>query len=339
MQQISKIILMIFLGLSFVHTAFAMPRVNPFQVSIHATGQLDADQQNAFTLLIRRLTGREDALATPAFTKALHHADDYLQQFSYQEQNGEKTLLATFNSSLIKKLFIETQTPFWVQPRPAIMVWFADEQGSQRQLVGDGEKPSQQVKQDAHKYALATIFPIMDLTDSMAINVADVWGEFTQHVVSASQRYGTELSVMLKRYQDQGQWIQQWQLVSNQSPASVLAKGQLKGHDPHQLDQQMWQTILAKLASRYASVHSSISVGHVQLTIKQIPDFTTYRQVRQFLLDQPQVQQVELTQLSGQQYHFNIQLSGPWNDLQRALNMSQKYQNVINQPYIYRYQH
>ncbi|MFM2486403.1 DUF2066 domain-containing protein [Celerinatantimonas yamalensis] len=334
-MRILKNVLLMWVGLLCWHTVFAAQMVDPYQMTVASTGTLQVDQQNAFNHLIERVTGSDQALANPAIAKAASHAGDYLQQYAYQQQDGQKQMAVVFNRKQIEQMLIQAGLPFWADQRPLIIVWDVIEQKGQQAFVADGSDHATQLRTQAQQWALPIILPVMDLDDSMAISPADVWGSFVQPVTSASQRYNADVALMVKSYQDSNSALtNDWQLLDLHQH-QIIAQGHDQGSAQGAIDAQMWQQVAAKLAARYAVVRSTTSGGEVQLTFTHINDFSQYHQIRHFLTSQPSVVAVSLLMVNQDSYTFVVKLADAWQPLQAALNLNDNYQPIDNAPYHY----
>ncbi|MFM2478277.1 DUF2066 domain-containing protein [Celerinatantimonas sp. MCCC 1A17872] len=333
-----KRILVVLFGLCLSHAAFAMQSVDPYQLTVPASGQLSQDQQSAFKLLIERLTGDDKALDNQAIADALSHAGEYLQQYSYQNSQAHQQLLATFNRSQIETLLTQAGIAFWAQVRPTILVWYASEQQNQRQIDADGSASATALQQQAKNLALPMIFPIMDLDDSMAVSVSDVWGEFNQPIIKASRRYGADIALTVKSYLDNGATHLSWQLLDVHQ-GQLINSGDLRDDNSTDnaanLTSQMLKQIASQLAARYAVVRSVNSDSQIILSFAHIDNFTQYQHLYKFLMNQPSVGQVNLQQVSAGQYQFEVHLVGPWQSLQSALELDDNYTPIVGVPYHY----
>jgi hypothetical protein len=315
-----------------------MQSVDPYQVTVPASGQLSQDQQAAFKLLIERLTGNDKALSNQAIADAQSHAGDYLQQYSYQNSQPHQQLQATFNRSQIETLLTQSGVAFWAQDRPIILVWFASEQQNQRYIEADGSASAVALQKQAKDLALPMIFPIMDLDDSMAVSVSDIWGEFNQPIIKASRRYGADIALTVKSYSDNGSMHLNWQILDVHQ-GQLINSGELSGDlstdSEANLTHQMLEQIASQLASRYAVVRSVKSDSHVILSFAHIDNFTQYQHLYRFLMSQPSVDAANLQQVKADDYQFEVHLVGPWQSLQSALELDDHYTAVVGVPYHY----
>ena len=78
----------------------------------------------------------------------------------------------------------------WEATRPEFLVWVTEERGLERLMVG--QEPSLIVNRlilASERFDVPVRRPLMDLEDTMALSPAEIWGEFSGAVTSASARY------------------------------------------------------------------------------------------------------------------------------------------------------
>ncbi|CAG8998194.1 MAG: hypothetical protein CENE_00131 [Candidatus Celerinatantimonas neptuna] len=333
-----RYILILLLGLCSWHMAFAVQKVDPYQLSVPANGQLGADQKSAFDQMIVRVTGGSQALSNPIVAKAESRAGGYMQQYAYQQRDGKRWLSIVFNRSQVESVLTQAGQRFWGDLRPLTLIWYVSEQNSQQNFVADGSDHAQQLHQIAQNLALPVIFPIMDLRDSMAVSTTDVWGNFDQPIIKASQRYQADTALVVKQYSDDnlGTGLS-WHLLDLRSN-QVLGQGQFNGPSVANLDLQMFQQVASDLAAHFAVVRSVKPGGQIKLTFTHLDNFREYYRVEKFLSGQPSVASIELSYVDNNQYTFDIRLMGQWKDLQAALNLNPTYQADAHDPYLYQRQ-
>lgn len=331
-------ILILLLGLCSWHMAFAVQKVDPYQLSVPANGQLLADQKNAFDQMIVRVTGGQQALSNPIVAKAESLAGNYMQQYAYQQHDGKQWLSIVFNRSQVESILTQAGQRFWGDLRPLTLIWYVSEQNGQQNFVADGTPHAQQLRQIAHNFALPVILPVMDLQDSMAVSTMDVWGNFDQPIIKSSQRYQADVALVVKQYSDDdsGMGIN-WHLLDLRSN-QVLGQGQTNGPSVEYLDQQMFQQVASDLAAHFAVVRSVEPGGEIKLIFTHLNNFREYYRVEKFLSGQPSVASMKLSHVDDNQYTFDIRLMGQWKDLQAALNLNPRYQVDAKDPYLYQRQ-
>ncbi|MFM2482305.1 DUF2066 domain-containing protein [Celerinatantimonas sp. YJH-8] len=329
----------LFLWLLFCHTAWAVSNVDPYQLQIPSSGQLDQDQQQAFKQLIVRVTGSDQALTNPVIEKAESKAGNYLQQYAYLQQNGQSMISVQFNRLQIEKVLTEAKVRFWGVQRPLMVIWDVKEHDGQRDFVADGSDEGDVLRQQAQQYALPVLLPVMDLDDSMVIRTSDVWGGFTAPVIQASHRYAADIALLIKQYADVDKTqILDWQLLDLRTSQS-LGSGQQRSLELGQnIQADMWAAVADALAAHFAVVRSDTLGERIELTFTQVNDFSEYHQIDTFLSTQPSVGTSQLIAVSGHDYTFSVQLLSQWQELKNALDLTGEFKVDPQNPYLYQYQ-
>ena len=78
----------------------------------------------------------------------------------------------------------------WEATRPEFLVWVTEERGLERLMIG--QEPNFIVNRlilASERFDVPIRRPLMDLEDTLALSPAEIWGEFSGAVTSASARY------------------------------------------------------------------------------------------------------------------------------------------------------
>jgi len=138
---------------------------------------------------------------------------------------GKQLMLDLFFDKMeLRNLLSDAELPRWGANRPQVLLWIAIGDQKQRFLIGTeaedmlpllmSRQPDDEINrlsnedmvpeleieqvsidlkqiltQKAFRRGLPVILPLMDLEDSIAIDVADVWGRFVMPIRQASSRY------------------------------------------------------------------------------------------------------------------------------------------------------
>ncbi len=103
-----------------------------------------------------------------------------------------------FDAIALRRALDQAGLPVWAEERPATLVWLATDRGQgQRDILtsADGRggargSSARRLLLNAGKArGLPLILPLVDAQDRGALSFADLWGDFTDPVVQASQRY------------------------------------------------------------------------------------------------------------------------------------------------------
>jgi hypothetical protein len=119
----------------------------------------------------------------------------------YRRDHG--SLWAQFDPLAVRAVLDRSGQPVWGDERPTTIVWLAYDTGAgERDILGGGEATAgdatpadtaaglrRELLQSADDRGVPLVLPLRDSQDLAAVAYADVWGEFSDRVLTASRRY------------------------------------------------------------------------------------------------------------------------------------------------------
>lgn len=172
----------------------------------------------AITQVLVRMTGRADIARASTVAGLINNPQPYLQQYRYEQgADGQLELIARFDGDSLRQALIRDRIPTWQTERPPVLVWFAFDSGDERELVNSdsGQRPREALRLAVTELGIPVIFPLLDLQDRQHVRYSDVVGGFNEPVLAASQRYSTELVLMLRVVEARTGWHGSWALYRN----------------------------------------------------------------------------------------------------------------------------
>lgn len=183
--------------------------------------------QTALTEILVRVSGRQEiasGLPLPQIEAALMQPGRYAQQFRYHRvtlppevEGGQPqpglVLQATFDQTAVDDLLRRSGLPIWGRTRPVTLVWLAIDEHGHRFLVSnnDSHVVHQLLLSKAKRRGIPLRLPLMDLTDQSTVRLSDVWGNFEENILKASQRYQPDGILVGQVYQGfNGFWHARW---------------------------------------------------------------------------------------------------------------------------------
>ncbi|MDO6687969.1 MULTISPECIES: DUF2066 domain-containing protein [unclassified Agarivorans] len=314
---------LLILSLAFVFFPVSAAQQNDlYRIEASATGDNKQDQQHAFELLMLRLTGDASSSSNALVAKAKGNINPYIQQFSF----GDDMISVLFNESKVNQLLMQAQLRLWGKQRPNIILWYANEQNFNRDLLADSSQKEwlQQSRQQAQLLGLPIRLPVMDLEDSMAVNVNDVWGGFDGPLYTASERYATPLVLSFRQYPQGQSWQIQWRLLDGTSQVQ-LDSGQVQA-SLEQVGAEAMSAVSASLAARYGVVLGEGEAEASLVSFANVTSINKYVELERFLNQQPSVASVTLHHVQHDIFTFEVQLLSPWEDLQASLDIAPRLQ-------------
>ncbi len=234
-----------------------------------------------------RVSGRDLlTLMEPGVETALALPTRYVQRYRYEtrEIDGKRQLVlqVDFDPEAVNKVLRESRLPVWGRNRPDVLAWVVVRDRRGRKLL-TGDSPAQlrePIMAEAARRGLPLRLPLYDLTDRARLTVADIWGNFEDRILDASQRYQSR-AVLVGRIErvSRHRWRSRWTLYNEgrrddwegegTSLASVFGQG-IAG-----------STML--LAERYAQAAEVSQPGVVRVRVLGIPGLPEYTRVIRYL--------------------------------------------------------
>jgi hypothetical protein len=272
--------------------------------------------QSALSNILVRVSGRSDVALLPGMDSYLKQASRYVQQFRYrtvpepvvEAVSGEETrqvLWIRFNEKAVNQLLYSQHLPVWGKNRPAVLVWLVLDDRQQRHLISNDSRHEvrQMFSEQGQVRGLPLRFPLLDLTDRANISISDVWANFEDTVLSASQRYQAEAVLVGRIYQGfSGAWSARWSLYNegrrqdwesgDELLAGTVAQGVNQSSD--------------FLALRFARVQQAGDEGHLLIQVNAVNGLPDYNKVRNYLDSLTSVTRVHPYQVAGDEVIFQL---------------------------------
>src|SRR3569833_1885114 len=248
----------------------------------------------------------------PPFQPLLQQAEQWEQRYQYRATPGEPTaqsLVASFDREAVNQRIYEAGLPVWGSNRPQILLWLAVEDGGGRTLVGGDQRPDLQalVSEQARRHGLPISLPLLDLQDQNAASLGDVWGQFTEPVLRASERYQDD-GVLLARIYATGpnRWRGHWTLRHAGSNSSwESGEGSIADVVAAGLDDEA-----GNLAKRYALVLAPGVGDTATLVVDKVTKLQDYARVSRYLNSLDAVGAVAVEGVEGDTVMYRLRFRG-----------------------------
>ncbi len=278
-------------------------------------GQRAAAFQEAMSIVLVRLTGRQDAAASPDTEDIRRAAERYVQQY---RMTREGKLWVSFDSASVDAELAKRGLPIWGSERPAVLLVLAvDQGGGQRFVLSAEDEVQDPVAADlrdrmnslSQYRGLPIILPLMDAQDRTVISFSEAWGGFDQALAAAGARYGTD-SVLLGRLMMDAQFRVRWTLFSGDQ--SYRWTGGVDDGINGASD---------RFAQRYAVATGAAVEGEVGLAVTNISSLADYGRVLAYLEGLTAVRSVHVRRLRDDTAVFGLQLIGSLENVDRAIRL------------------
>ena len=215
------------LSLVMIPLAGAKPLATVYEVPLTCQTQQEGERhalfQQGFFQVLGRVSTDPQVASQPQVQAALKNIDDYVEQYTYEGH----TLLVRYNSAKLTQLLAQSGATRLRAENPAIVLWLALEQNNDRHLVGAESDPQvhETLKTLAQQQGLPLVLPLMDLEDVSLVTVTDVWGQFTEVLTTASQRYNAHTLLVGRAKREGDQWHSDWTLRHADVPTTWHIEG------------------------------------------------------------------------------------------------------------------
>ena len=227
----SRIGLVCLLGMPVLTLADVVEGLYETEVPVEGQSQDEREEaaQRGLAQVLVSVSGQEPAQLLATDQNTVPRATRYVQQFLYRSYRpGEaipergrsqkpytQKLWIRFDEKAVNQLLRSQNLPVWGKTRPATLVWLVVDDQRQRTMIGNNNE--QQVRPlleaIASQKGLPLRLPLLDLTDQARVKVTDVWGNFEDAILSASQRYQSEAVLVGRVYLTYGKnWHARWTL-------------------------------------------------------------------------------------------------------------------------------
>lgn len=320
----------------FLLTAFLLSPVawsapaGLYEVEVAVADQTAASRSTALVEALRqvvvKVSGSASAAASAPVKEALRTPARHVQQYSYRANEGaasaaEPLLLAVaFDKPTIDQLIHEAGLSVWSSSRPLTIVWLAVEQGSERILVGAGDRGlvKELLVKAAQRRGLPLRLPLLDATDRARVQADDLWSEFHDSILQASQRYAPQ-AVLVGRLAPAsgGRWQVRWSLYQGTTPQ----RWNQTGDKVESLVAYGIEATTDTLAAAGATVAEPQVAGGDELAwvVTEVRDMRNQRRVMDYLGALRGVSGVQLVQVNSDSLRLHISSSSGEAALQQQL--------------------
>ncbi len=294
-----------------------------YEAEVPVSGQQPTERERALrTALLQvlvKVSGGRAVTQNPGVTKALKTPSQYVQQYRYRivqrdtatssaQERGSSVLWAQFDREAVNRLLQRHGLPIWGKARPAILIWLAVERDGRRVLVGSDDPSTipSVLEGRAAARGLPLVIPLLDLQDQAGLRVSDVWGEFTDSIVSTSARYQSDVILVARAYELlPGLWEARWRLMlgpralrwSTQSDVLDIA-----------LDEGL-DRAADILAEEFARTAQEAGTGALDLVVTEINSLRDYARALRYLGALDMVESVQTTRVQPGQARFRLKSS------------------------------
>lgn len=308
--------LLVSIGGFWATSAQAVVIKNMYESLVPVQTQSREERKTALTTglieVLTRVSGQTLLLSEDPedqLTVAIQNPTRFTRQFRYRKNIKSKSKLnlwIKYDKKAINNLLQSSNLPVWGHTRPPTLAWVVLTENGRRKLISSTEKHEVKsvMQMIANKRGLPLRFPLMDLTDRGSISISDIWGNFEDRILSASQRYNAEAIVVGRLYKGTSDdWSVRW---------SIYQQGQR--HDMHVDGEQSLHVAIApviaktseELAQRFAMVQTEEVSENITVRISGISSLKEFNHIVKYLKSLAAVTDVSPMMVGGEVAKFKL---------------------------------
>jgi len=277
-----------------------------------------AASRAALEEVLVKVSGKADVAQLPQLEPLLSQADQWVQRYQYRvappgvgatAATPTQLLWMSFDRETINQRLYEAGIPVWGINRPSTLLWLAVDDGGERYLLGGDNRPDLQamVNTDARRAGLPLNIPLLDLQDQGSLKAADVWGDFSDVILKASERYQPDAVLAGRVYTvAPDKWQSHWTLYhrgsvttweSGEGLQNVAIAAGISG-------------AAEQFAKRYALELTPGVTNNVLMTIENVTSLADYARVMRYLQSLDPVAAVQVARLEGDKLSLLLKVRG-----------------------------
>lgn len=291
--------------------------------------------ENAFGLVLIKVSGSDEARKNPAISRLAKNSSRYVKQFSYESRSGvdadgsEIKLLymkANFDQRLIERLLRKHNFPVWGRERPSSLLVINSQTNGDVQIVTGGSAPKivELLDEAALNMGVPTLLPLMDLEDIGLVDVADVTSRRFEVINNLATRYGPDAVVVgeiVKLNSDN--WQGAWEVRF----ADQIFKWRHKAATQQAVIDQLVAHLAGVLALEYALEDNQSNEQELRLKVSSMEGINHLISVQTYLRSLNAVESVQVSLISNEEVTFYLKLRNSSADLQRLIDIG----NILEQ--------
>jgi hypothetical protein len=281
----------------------------------------------AFKQVIVKVSGSDDALASPAFARPIENSARYVKQFRYlnrslsggDEFDSTRLLLRIdFDQQLIEALLREQKFPVWGRERPSTLLVISYDVNENIKLVSDDATPDlvEALDRAASIHAVPVLFPLMDLEDIALVSISDIVSRQYENINTMARRYSPNALMVGQIVGRSGQgWQGDWEVRF----AEQVFKWTFKASSKQAVIDQVIQHLAKILALEYALEDNRRVEQSLLLSVSEVEGIDKLIKVQRYLESLNVVDSARVAMISKDVVTYRLKLRNDPADLQRLI--------------------
>jgi len=306
--------------------ALAATVENLLQVKVPVTDQSAETRTEAFKSGLRdvvaRLTGQPGVRDSDVVNSLVDDADRYVQRFQYAAGENGLDLQLSYAGDSLRRALVKAGIPIWEAGRPPVLVWLAAERNGNRVMVGksQGEPLRQTLDAAAARYGIPLTFPDLSRPAASQVRSSDIWGGFTDPILTASHEYDTPLILLARVEQDGNGWRGRWTLIRDSGRASWSTAGE----SLQAAFDQASADLASRLVGQYAVLPDMNATQSLRLHVRDVTTAARYAELEKYLSGLSGVVEAQLEAVNGAEASYRLTLDVSADRVLRELQRAHK---------------
>ena len=271
-------------------------------------------------LVLIKITGDSQVNSRDGVATVLANADQYVQHFEYRSLADQQLVLwVRFNKFLLDKTLRQLAIPIWGEERPAVLVWLVVQDVFGRHLVSeDTSLYIEQMNQQAKKRGIFLTYPLLDLEDTSQLKLTDIWGDFHENVLAASERYRSDVVVKGRvEMLNAGLWEAHWTFyIDEQTILRVVQRDSLKALMEASIDD-----LADTLAVGYVQAGSYSQAGTIKIIVNGINSYSQYVKALNYLASLSSVVRVDVQSVVIDEVVYFLEIAADISVLSKSIDL------------------
>ncbi|WP_415901424.1 DUF2066 domain-containing protein [Neptuniibacter sp. QD29_5] len=245
-----------------------------------------------------------------------------LKQFSYITTEDGGYLVLDFHPEVIDSLVTRTGFKPLGEQRATVLLWFASNASGEQDYLKSNDSFYKALQFSAKSRGLPLQFPILDLTDQIALSPTDLWILKDQQISQASTRYKPDAVIAGRLTKSESEGVSVAGLFINDGINQPLAES-------GNID-QVANAVINRVADTLFKPIVSYKLSHFQtgvaVQVENISNLSDYVQLIDFLKRLSVVRQVKIERAIGNQITVRLNLDGSEEQLRQAISLEPQLQ-------------
>ena len=330
-----KLFCLMLLSVVMFHPATAVTVEDLYTVEVPVADQttslrLEAFRE-AFKQVVVKVSGTDDALLSPAFTRPTQRSSRYVKQFSYitrEAQNAQELdanllyLKMDFDKQLIESLLRDNNFAIWGRERPGSLLVVSYDVNETIKLVSDDATPAMVDMLDvaSNRQGLPVLFPLMDLEDISLVRVGDVVSRHFGKIEIMAARYSPDALVVGQIIgRTETGWRGDWEVRFDDQ----VFKWQYTGSSEEVIVEQLVKHLARILALEFALENQQASDQDLLMRVSSMSGINRVIAVQHYLQSLNVVESVRVGLIQQEVVTFRVKLRNDVEDLQRLIEFGE----------------